>query len=115
MRAYVVINSHTAVNTLEAISQDIDHLLIMTVNPGFIGQSFIDDAYRKIELNRHLIKKNSAQKTIQVDGGVNQTHAGKPLFAGTDIFVAGKFVFGSDHPGETISDLKYISNGKLIP
>ena len=69
MRAYVVINSHTAVNTLEAISQDIDHLLIMTVNPGFIGQSFIDDAYRKIELNRHLIKKNSAQKTIQVDGG----------------------------------------------
>ena len=44
-------------------------------------------------------------------GGVNQTNAGKPLFAGTDIFIAGKFVFGSDHPGETISDLKYISNG----
>ena len=106
MKAGVAINPHTAVNNLEAIIQDIDQLLIMSVNPGFGGQKFIDHTYRKIELARNLIEKSAAKTTIEIDGGVNLTNAPKLIEAGAHILVTGSFVFGSDNPTKTIWDLK---------
>lgn len=108
MRAGVAINPHTAVNNLEAIIQDIDHLLIMSVNPGFGGQKFIEHTYRKIELARNLIEKTGSETIIEVDGGVNLTYAPKLIAAGADVLVAGSFVFGSDDPTRTIADLKEV-------
>ena len=109
MRAGVAINPHTAVNNLEGIIQDIDHLLIMSVNPGFGGQKFIEHTYQKIELARKLIERFNATTKIEVDGGVNSINAPKLLSAGADILVSGSFIFESANPSETISDLKGIS------
>lgn len=108
MRAGVAINPHTTVNNLDAIIQDIDQLLIMSVNPGFGGQTFIERTYRKIEFARNLIEKTSAQTLIEVDGGVNLTNAQKLINAGAHVLVAGSFVFNSHHPTETITALKGI-------
>ena len=108
MLAGVAINPHTAVNNLEAIIQDIDQLLIMSVNPGFGGQKFIEHTYHKIELAHNLIEKTGAKTIIQVDGGVNLTNAHKLINAGANVLVAGSFVFNSDNPTETISALKKI-------
>ncbi|MGC1633295.1 MAG: ribulose-phosphate 3-epimerase [Gelidibacter sp.] len=109
MRAGVALNPHTAVNNLEAIIQDIDHLMIMSVNPGFGGQKFIAQTYQKIELARNLIVKTGAHTKIEVDGGVNLTNAPKLIAAGAHIMVAGSFIFGSANPIETICALKEIS------
>lgn len=106
MRASVAINPHTPVNSLEAIIQDIDQLLIMSVNPGFGGQEFIEHTYRKIELARHLIEKTGANTKIEIDGGVDLSNAPKLLAAGAHILVAGSFIFESDNPVATISALK---------
>ena len=108
MLAGVAINPHTAVNNLEAIIHDVDQLLIMSVNPGFGGQTFIEHTYRKIELARNLIEKTGANTKIEVDGGVNLTNASKLIAAGAHILVAGSFVFCSDNPVKTISALKNI-------
>ena len=109
MRAGVAVNPHTAVNNLEASIQDIDQLLIMSVNPGFGGQKFIEHTYRKIELARNLIEKVGTHTKIEVDGGVTLTNAPQLLAAGAHILVAGSFIFGSDNPTATISALKGIS------
>lgn len=109
MRAGVAINPHTAVNNLEAIIHDVDQLMIMSVNPGFGGQKFIENTYQKIELARNLIEKTGANTKIEIDGGVNLTNAPKLLAAGAHILVAGSFIFGSDNPSETISALKKVS------
>ena len=106
MKAGVAINPHTAVNNLEAIIQDIDHLLIMSVNPGFGGQKFIEHTYRKIERARNLIEKIGAKTIIEVDGGVNLTNAPKLIAAGAHVLVSGSFIFGSEDPTQTISALK---------
>ena len=106
MRAGVAINPHTPINNLEAIIQDIDHLLIMSVNPGFGGQKFIEHTYRKIELARNLIDRTGAETIIEVDGGVNLTNAPQLIAAGANVLVAGSFVFGSDDPASTITALK---------
>lgn len=108
MRAGVAINPHTAVNNLEAIIQDIDQLLIMSVNPGFGGQKFIEHTYRKIEFARNLIEKTGVKTNIEIDGGVNLTHAPKLIAAGAHILVAGTFVFESNDPTATISALKEV-------
>lgn len=108
MKAGVAINPHNAVNNLEAIIQEIDHLLIMSVNPGFGGQKFIEQTYRKIELARNLIEKSGAETIIEVDGGVNLTNAPKLIAAGAHVLVAGSFVFGSDDPTQTIAALKRV-------
>ena len=97
------------VNNLEGIIKDIDNLLIMSVNPGFGGQKFIEHTYQKIELARKLIERFSAATKIEVDGGVNSINAPKLLSAGADILVSGSFIFESANPSETISDLKGIS------
>lgn len=109
MRAGVAVNPHTAVNNLEASIQDIDQLLIMSVNPGFGGQKFIEHTYRKIELARNLIEKVGTHTKIEVDGGVTLTNAPQLLAAGAHILVAGSFIFGSDNPTATINALKGIS------
>ena len=109
MRAGVAVNPHTAVNNLEASIQDIDQLLIMSVNPGFGGQKFIEHTYRKIELARNLIEKVGTHTKIEVDGGVTLTNAPQLLAAGAHILVAGSFIFGSDNPMATINALKGIS------
>ncbi|MGV8813886.1 MAG: ribulose-phosphate 3-epimerase [Gelidibacter sp.] len=109
MRAGVALNPHTAVNNLEAIIHDVDQLMIMSVNPGFGGQRFIEQTYQKIELVRNLIEKTGANTKIEVDGGVNLTNAPKLLAAGAHILVSGSFIFGSVNPMETISALKGIS------
>ena len=107
MRAGVAINPHTAVNNLEDIIQDIDQVLIMSVNPGFGGQKFIEHTYRKIELVRNLIEKSGAKTKIEIDGGVDLLNASKLIDLGADILVAGSSVFGSDNPNNTITHLKY--------
>lgn len=109
MRAGVAVNPHTAVNNLEASIQDIDQLLIMSVNPGFGGQKFIEHTYRKIALARNLIEKVGTHTKIEVDGGVTLTNAPQLLAAGAHILVAGSFIFGSDNPTATINALKGIS------
>ena len=109
MRAGVAVNPHTAIYNLEASIQDIDQLLIMSVNPGFGGQKFIEHTYRKIALARNLIEKVGTHTKIEVDGGVTLTNAPQLLAAGAHILVAGSFIFGSDNPTASISALKGIS------
>jgi ribulose-phosphate 3-epimerase len=106
MLAGVALNPHTAVNNLEAIIQDIDHVLIMSVNPGFGGQKFIEHTYRKIEQTRDLIVKSGSKARIEVDGGVNLLNALKLIELGADILVAGGSVFVSSNPISTIAALK---------
>ena len=108
MSAGVSLNPHTAVNDLEDIIQDIDLVLIMSVNPGYGGQKFIENTYRKIDRLRNLIDKNGSKAKIEVDGGVNLKNAPKLIEVGADVLVAGSFVFGSDDPTATIAALKNV-------
>ncbi|MBK5243932.1 MAG: ribulose-phosphate 3-epimerase [Eubacteriaceae bacterium] len=106
MQAGVALNPHTAVNNLEAIICDIDQVLIMSVNPGFGGQKFIEHTYRKIEQTRNLIVKSGSKAMIGVDGGVDLSNASKLIELGADVLVAGSSVFGSSNPINTIATLK---------
>lgn len=106
MKAGVTVNPSTPINTLEDIICDVDLVLIMSVNPGFGGQSFIPHAVNKVKQLRRLINENNSNAIIEVDGGVN-LETGKLLAeAGADMVVAGSFVFGSKDPLQTIRDLK---------
>ena len=106
MKAGVTINPATPVSTLEDIIEDVDLVLIMSVNPGFGGQSFIMNAVKKVKQLREMIKNSSSKAIIEVDGGVN-LETGKLLAdAGADMVVAGSFVFGSKNPIQTIRDLR---------
>ncbi|MBP7497182.1 MAG: ribulose-phosphate 3-epimerase [Bacteroidales bacterium] len=107
-KAGVVLNPHTKVELIEDIINDVDLVLLMSVNPGFGGQKFIENAFNKIKtLKTMIISKNSAA-LIQVDGGVDLTNAKKLLNAGVDILVAGNAIFCSSNPSQTISDLKML-------
>jgi ribulose-phosphate 3-epimerase len=106
MSAGVALNPHTAVNDLEDIINDIDLILIMSVNPGFGGQKFIENTYRKIERTRNLILKNGSNAKIEVDGGVSIKNSTALFAAGADVLVAGNAVFSADNPGQMIEDLK---------
>jgi ribulose-phosphate 3-epimerase len=106
IKASVCLNPHTPVSLLEDILIDLDMVLLMSVNPGFGGQNFIENTYRKVETLKELILKKNTNTLIEIDGGVN-LETGKKLFsAGTDILVAGSFVFKSENPIYTISSLK---------
>lgn len=106
MKASVCLNPHTPVHLLEDIIHEVDMVLIMSVNPGFGGQDFIENSYAKVARLKELILSKNASALIEVDGGVN-FETGKKLYkAGADILVAGSFIFHSDHPAETISQLK---------
>ena len=106
MQAGVALNPHTPVNLLKDTIQDIDLVCIMSVNPGFGGQSFIENTYNKITELKALIKSKDARTKIQIDGGVNAENAPLLVKAGADILVAGSFIFRSENPIETIARLK---------
>jgi len=106
MKAGVSLNPHTPISVLEDIIQDLDLVLIMSVNPGFGGQSFIENTYKKIEQLRDLISKTNSKAIIEVDGGVNDKNINKLVSAGANALVAGSFVFKSSNPLETIKKLK---------
>ena len=106
MKAGVALNPHTSVHLLEDVLNDLDLILVMSVNPGFGGQSFIENTYEKVKTLKMLREKNGADFIIEIDGGVNSTNAPKLIKAGADALVAGSFVFKSDNPTQTIEDLK---------
>ena len=108
MKAGVAINPHTPVSVLEDIIQDIDLLLIMSVNPGFGGQSFIENTYKKVRQAKMLIEQAGASTLIEIDGGVSLKNAKALVEAGADALVAGSFVFNAANPIQTIADLKHI-------
>jgi ribulose-phosphate 3-epimerase len=106
MEAGVALNPHTNVMLLEDIIQDIDVVLIMSVNPGFGGQSFIENTYDKIRATKALINRKKSAALIEIDGGVTTANSQKLVDAGADILVAGSFVFKSADPVKTIKELK---------
>lgn len=108
MRAGVCLNPHTPVHLLEDIISEIDMVLLMSVNPGFGGQKFIQNTIKKVMKLRKLIEEKQANVLIEIDGGVN-FETGKLLFeAGADVLVAGNFVFSSENPMMTIHQLKNV-------
>lgn len=110
MKAGVALNPHTPIAVLEDIITDLDLVCIMSVNPGFGGQSFIENTYKKVSQLKELITKTGAPTLIEIDGGVTNKNAKELVDAGADVLVAGSFVFGSEKPTETISNLKSICN-----
>ncbi len=110
MKAGVSLNPHTNINVLEDTIQDIDLVLLMSVNPGFGGQSFIENTYSKIEQLKELINRKGASTIIEIDGGVTDKNIEKLVDAGADVLVAGSFVFKSKNPKETIKSLKNKAN-----
>jgi ribulose-phosphate 3-epimerase len=107
-KAGVALNPHTPVNVLEDIIQDIDMVLIMSVNPGFGGQKFIEHTYQKVQKTRQMCDMQGLNTLIEIDGGVNQKNAKKLIDAGANVLVAGNFVFSSENPIQTIQELKNI-------
>jgi len=106
MKAGVSLNPHTPVHLLKDVIKDLDLVLIMSVNPGFGGQSFIEQTIQKVKDLRAMISEAGYDTIIEIDGGVNMETGARLVAAGADALVAGSFVFKSDNPSQTISDLK---------
>ena len=106
IQAGVALNPHTSVSLLKDIIKDIDLVCLMSVNPGFGGQSFIENTYEKVRDLKVLINSKGANTKIEIDGGVNANNAPLLIEAGADVLVAGSFVFSSDNPKKTIAELK---------
>ena len=106
MKAGVALNPHTPVSVLEDIIQDLDEVLLMSVNPGFGGQKFIENTIKKTAQARELIDRTASKALIEIDGGVNLETGARLVAAGADALVAGSFVFKSDDPIATIASLK---------
>lgn len=106
MKTGIAINPHTPVNLLFDVLENTDLVCMMSVNPGFGGQSFIENTYKKIETLKKFILDNQLSTFIEIDGGVNAKNAQKLLSCGADVLVAGNFVFSSENPKKTIEDLK---------
>lgn len=106
MKAGVTLNPSTPVAMLEDCICDVDMVLLMSVNPGFGGQQFIDNTYAKIARLRKLIRESGSKALIEVDGGVNGSTAPRLAEAGADVLVSGSYVFRADNPEERISQLK---------
>ena len=106
MKAGVTLNPHTPVNVLEDIIHDVDMVLLMTVNPGFGGQKFIEHSIDKVKKLKALIQQTDSHALIEVDGGVNAQTGKRLVEAGTDVLVAGSYVFGAENPEERIHLLK---------
>ena len=108
MKAGVALNPHTNVNVLEDVIQDLDLVLIMSVNPGFGGQKFIENAVQKVEKLKKIISEKGCNTLIEVDGGVNLETGAQLVKAGADALVAGSFVFNSENPTTIIEALKQL-------
>ncbi len=105
MKAGIALNPHSSVNQLKDIIKDIDLVCLMSVNPGFGGQSFIENTFEKVKELKELIQSTGSDCQIEIDGGVTNENAKKLVEAGANILVAGSYVFKSDNPTETISKL----------
>lgn len=105
-KAGVVLNPSTPVSMLTDIINDVDLVLLMSVNPGFGGQKFIENTYKKIQETKELILKNNSKALIEIDGGVNMDNASKLFDAGADVLVAGNAVFSAEDPEKMIEILK---------
>ena len=108
MKAGVAINPHTSVDVLESIIKDIDVVLVMSVNPGFGGQKFIEATYEKTRKLKQLIQKSGSSAIIEIDGGVGLNNYKQLVEAGADVLVAGNAVFATKDPAQTIAELKKI-------
>lgn len=102
----LVFNPATPLNYLDYVLDKVDIVLLMSVNPGFGGQSFIENTYKKVAQAKELILKSHAKTLIEVDGGVNAQNAPKLVAAGADVLVAGNFVFSASDPEKMIAELK---------
>ena len=104
----VALNPHTSIDLLEPVLEHIDVVCIMSVNPGFGGQSFIEGTYRKVAKLKDLITRYNLKTKIEIDGGVTTENAKSLLEAGADVLVSGSFIFKSKNPTQTIKELKEI-------
>ena len=109
MKAGVTLNPSTPVSMLEDILCDVDMVLLMSVNPGFGGQKFIENTIRKVQCLRRMIQENGCQTLIEVDGGVQEETAPRLVAAGVDVLVSGSYVFKSPTPEQTIKDLRSLT------
>ncbi|OPC25434.1 ribulose-phosphate 3-epimerase [Elizabethkingia meningoseptica] len=105
-KAGIVLNPSTPVSVLEDVIADVDLVLLMSVNPGFGGQKFIENTYKKIQQTKELIEKYNSRALIEIDGGVNQHNAAKLFEAGANVLVAGNAVFSAENPATMIEELK---------
>jgi ribulose-phosphate 3-epimerase len=105
MKAGVALNPHTPVSVLEDIIRDVDLVLLMSVNPGFGGQAFIENTYEKVTRLKDLIDRKGSSALIQVDGGVDVKNIAQLSQAGVDVFVVGSFIFRAENPLQTIGEL----------
>lgn len=110
MKAGVAINPHTNVDLLKDVIKDIDLVCVMSVNPGFGGQSFIEHTYNKVQRLKEMITFNNASTIIEIDGGITDKNAQELAKAGADVLVAGSFVFKSEDQIKTIKNLKEVAN-----
>ena len=106
MKAGVALNPHTPVHLLEDILEECDYVLLMSVNPGFGGQKFIENTIQKVQRLRRMIEEKGCQTLIEVDGGVQRETAPRLVKAGVDVLVSGSYVFKSTTPEQTIKDLR---------
>ncbi len=109
MKAGVVLNPHTSVLLIENVIKEVDVVLLMSVNPGFGGQKFIENTYRKVYQLKEMIVQSESKALIEIDGGVDLINAPKLIEAGADVLVAGNTIFGSANPMDSISKLKHFS------
>ena len=105
-KAGVALNPHTSIQSLENVIDQIDLICVMSVNPGFGGQKFIEKTYKKVEALKKMIQNSGSKALIEIDGGVNQDNARALMDAGADVLVAGNFVFSASNPKEVIQRLK---------
>lgn len=106
MKAGVALNPSTPVSTLENVIEELELVCLMSVNPGFGGQKFIENTYRKVEETKELIVRTGSKAKIEIDGGVSQANARKLVDCGADVLVAGSFVFNSSDPIKTVAELR---------
>lgn len=107
-KAGVAINPHTSIRELENVIADLDLVCVMSVNPGFGAQKFIEHTYKKVRRLKEMILDSGSKAKIEIDGGVNMQNAKQLLDAGADVLVAGNFVFSASNPTEVIKQLKGI-------
>jgi ribulose-phosphate 3-epimerase len=110
VKAGIVLNPHTSISLLEDVIEELDYVLLMSVNPGYGGQKFIERTYKKIEQLKKLINQNGSKAIIQVDGGVNINNAQALYQAGADVLVAGNAVFSAENPMEAIAKIRNAKN-----
>ena len=106
MKAGVALNPHTPVSLLKDVINDIDQVIIMSVNPGFGGQSFIENTYKKVRELKEIILTHNASTRIEIDGGVTDANAQELINCGADVLVAGSYIFNASDPVNTIENLK---------